>query len=73
MYTKQYQTHIPSGVFYHIKCFGDTLYSQQLATFVTEFNDDDVEQIFMEMFEKNIKEIYKNFKFPKKYDNVHAR
>ena len=64
-YTKQYQKHIPSGFCYHIKCFDDTLYSQQPVTFVKENNDDDVAQIFIDTFEKNIKDIYKKFKFPK--------
>ena len=50
---------------YHIKCFDDTLHSQQPDTFVKEFNDDDVAQIFMDTLEKNIKDIYKKFKFPK--------
>ena len=63
--TNQYQKHIPSGFCYHIKCFDDTLYSQQPATFVKEFNDDDVGQIFIDTFEKKINEIYKKFKFPK--------
>ena len=43
-YTKQYQKHTPSGFCYHMKCFDDTLYSQQPVTFVKEFNDDDVAQ-----------------------------
>ena len=64
-YTNQYQKHIPSGFCYHIKCFADTLYSQQPVTFVKEFSDDDVAQIIMDTLEKNIKDIYKNFKFPK--------
>ena len=64
-YTKQYQKHITSGFCYHLKCFDDTLYSQQPVTFVKEFNDDDVAQIFINTLEKNIKEIYKKFKFPK--------
>ena len=45
-YTKQYQKHIPSGFCYHIKCFDDTLYSQEPVTFVKDHNDDDVAQIF---------------------------
>ena len=57
-YTNQYQKHISSGFCYHIKCFNDTLYSQQSVTFVKEFNDDDVAQIFMDTLEKNIKDIY---------------
>ena len=55
----------PSGFCYHIKCFDDTLYSQQPITFVKEFIDDDVAQIFIDTLEKNIIEIYKKFKFPK--------
>ena len=62
-YTKQYLKHIPSGFCYHIKCFDDTLYCQQPVTFVKEFNDDDVAQIFIDTLEKNIKEIYKEFQF----------
>ena len=58
-YTKQYQKHIPRGFCYHIKCFDDTLYSQQPITFVKEFSDD-VAQIFMDTLEKNIKDIYKS-------------
>ena len=57
-YTNQYQKHIPSAFCYHIKCFDDTLYSQQPVTFVKEFSDD-VAQIFMDTLEKNIKDIYK--------------
>ena len=64
-YTNQYQKHIPSGLCYHIKCFDDTLSSQQPVTYVKEFYDDDVAQIFIDTLEKNIKEIYKKLKFPK--------
>ena len=35
------------------------------VTFVKEFNDDDVAQIFTDTLEKNIKDIYKKIKFPK--------
>ena len=64
------ETH-PSGFCYHIKCFDDTLYSHEPVTFVKEFNDDDVAQIFIDILEKNIKEIYKKL-VPKKYDNDKA-
>ena len=64
-YTNQYRKRIPSGFCYHIKCFDDTIYSQEPVTFVTEFNDEDVAQIFMDILEKNIKDIYTKFKFPK--------
>ena len=64
-YTNQYQKYIPSGFCYHIKCFDDTLCSQQPVTFVKEFSDDDDAQICMDTLEKNIKDIFKKFKFPK--------
>ena len=59
-YTKRYQKHTPSGFCCHIKCFDDTLYSEEPVTFVKEFNDGDVAQIFIDTLEKNIKEIYKS-------------
>ena len=65
-YTKQYQNIIPSGFCYHIKCFNNALHSQQSVTFVKEFIDDDVAQIFIDTLEKNIKEIYIKIKFSKK-------
>ena len=71
-YTNQYQKHPSSGFCYHIKCFDNPLYSQQPVTFLKEFNDNDVAHIFIDTLEKNIKEIYKKFKFPKKYDNDNA-
>ena len=64
-YIKGYQKHITNGFCYHIKCFDDTLYSQEPVTFVKEHNDDDVAQIFIDTLEKNIKDIYKKFMFPK--------
>ena len=63
--SNQYQKHIPSGFSYQIKCFDDTFYSQQPVTFVKLFSDDNVAQIFMDTLEKNIKDIYKKFKFQK--------
>ena len=64
-YTKQYQKQIPGGFCYHIKRFDGTLYSQQPVTFVKELNDDNVAPIFIDIREKNIKEIDKKLKFPK--------
>ena len=59
-YTKQYQKHNASGYCYHIKCSDDALYSQEPVTFIKEFNDDDIAQIFIDRLEKNIKDIYKS-------------
>ena len=72
-YTNRYQKHIPSGFCYHIKCFDDTLCSQERVTFVKEHNDDDVAQISIGTLEKNIKGIYKKFRVPKSMkSNDHA-
>ena len=60
IYTKRYQKHTPSGFCYRVKCFDETLYSQEPVTFVKEFNDDDVAQIFIDTLEKNIKDIFKS-------------
>ena len=64
-YTNQYQKHIPRGFCYDINWFDDTLNSQKSDTFVKEFSDDDVAEIFMDTLEKNIKEIYKKYNFQK--------
>ena len=49
--------HISGEFCYYIKCFDDTLYSQEIVTFIKEFNDDDVAQIVIDTLENNIKEI----------------
>ena len=64
-YTKRYQKHTPSGFCYHIKCFDNTLYYQEPVIFVKECDEDDVAEIFIDTLEKNIKDIYKQFKFSK--------
>ena len=64
-YTKWYQKHTPSGFCYNIKCFDDTLYSQEPVIFVKENYDDNIAQIFIDTLEKNIKDMSKKFKFPK--------
>ena len=58
------ETH-PQRILLPHKVFDDTLYSQEPVIFVKEFEDDDVAQIFVDTLEKNIKDIYKKFKFPK--------
>ena len=65
-YTKQYQKHIPSSFCYYIKCFDDAVYSQDPVTYTAENEDDDVAQKFIDTLEANIKQIYNQFKFPKR-------
>ena len=64
LYQSVPETH-PSGFCYHIKCFDDRIYSQEPVTFVKEFNDEDVAQIFIDTLKNSIKVIYDMFKFMK--------
>ena len=64
-YAKQYQKHISSRFCYHIKCFDDTLYSQQPVTFVKEFNGDDVAQIYIDTLEITSNKLIKRLSFQK--------
>ena len=57
-YTKQYQKHNPSGFCYYIKCFDDSVYNQDPVMYTKQSEDDDVAQTFVEMLEKDLKEIY---------------
>ena len=50
---------LPHKVFWRYTLFLSTSY------FAKEFNDEHVSQIFIDTLEKNIKDIYKKFKFPK--------
>ncbi|KAG1665131.1 hypothetical protein GQR58_019518 [Nymphon striatum] len=65
-YTKKYQKHTPSGFCYYIKCFDDSIYSQDPVIFTQKTANDDVAQMFVDTLEQNIREIYNNFDFSKK-------
>ena len=65
-YTKKYQKHEPSGFCYYIKCFDDSVYSQDPVIFTKESEQDDVAQIFVNTLEENIRDIYQEFRFQKK-------
>ena len=41
-YTNQYQKHKPSGFFYYVKCFDDSLYDQNPVCYTKKSKDDDV-------------------------------
>ena len=53
IYTKQYQKHEPSSFCYYIKCFDDKVYKPKIVSYTGE----DAAQKFVEMLEKDIKEI----------------
>ena len=60
-YTNRYQKHEPSGFCYYIKCFDDSVYSQDPVTYTKQSEDEDIAKIFVETLEKNIREIYDKF------------
>ena len=64
-YTNQYQKHIPADLLPHSVLMIYSILNNQLNC-KRIFNDDDVAHIFIDTLEKNIKEIYDKFKFPKR-------
>ena len=65
-YTNKYQKHVPSSFCYYLKCFDDSLYSQDPVSYTAESEDDDIAQIFVDTLVENVKQIYNRFKFPMK-------
>src|SRR6266496_3160721 len=65
-YTNKYQKHSPSSFCYFIKCFDDNVYAQYPVSYTAKSEDDDVAQIFIDTLERNIREIYNEFRFPKR-------
>ena len=65
-YTKQYQRHKPCSFSYYIKCFDDKLFPPQLKHYTIEEQDKNVGEIFVENLEKDVTEIYDEFKYKKK-------
>ena len=58
-YTNKYQKHTPSGFCYYIKCFDEKVYSKRPVIYSKQNETDDVAQIFVDMLEQDIKDIYR--------------
>ena len=54
-FSYQYQKYKPFGFSYHIVCFDDKLYHQELIIYRAKSENDDASQIFVEMLEEKIK------------------
>ena len=65
-FTNPYQKHKPCGFCYHIECFDDESYSQKPVIYTAKRDEEDVSQIFVEIFGENIKKNHRKFAFPKK-------
>ena len=58
-YTEKKQKHIPVSFCYFVKCSFDDRHSK-LVEYTAKSEDEDVAQIFVDMLEEEVKEIYKN-------------
>ena len=65
-FTQKYQRHRLSGFCYKIVCFDEQLFNQKPVLFRAESEDEDVNAIFVEMLERDIKRIQEKFDFSKK-------
>jgi len=61
-YTAPYQKHTPSSFCYYIKSFDDDVYSKETVIVTKGKEDDNIVQIFVDMLEADIKDIYTKFK-----------
>ena len=64
-YTQKIQKHCHRSFCYHIDCFDDSLLKQNPVTFTAEIGGDDEAQILVDTLERNIRDIYQQFKFAK--------
>ena len=64
-FTNQYQKHKPCGFCYHIKCFDESIYPSKTVYYRMKSGGEDISQIFVDMLEKDILQIHKEFDFSK--------
>ena len=64
-YTNKYQKHKPCGFCYYIKCFNDELFPPVLRHYTITHKDESVGMAFVNSLEKDIREIYRKFRWKK--------
>ena len=64
---KQFQKHEPSGYSYLVKCFDDNIFEPKLKHYTKKSDDENIGLRFKESLEKEVKEIYKEFEFQKRF------
>jgi hypothetical protein len=62
--TVQYQKHNPSGFCYYVKCFDNSIYKPKLVHYTQQYEREDITKKFVDMLEKETRDIYKRFKTP---------
>ena len=64
-YTVQYQSHIPSGFCYTIKCMDETVYPTKTVLKTASYECEDMGRLFVETLSEDFKPIYDILKTPK--------
>ena len=64
-YTNKYQKHKPCGFCYYIKCFDDEVFPPVLRHYTITHKDESVGMAFVNSLEKDIREVYRKFKWKK--------
>ncbi len=64
-YTTQYQSHVPSGFCYVIKCMDETVYSTKTVLRTASYEGEDMGKLFVETLSEDLKPIYEILKNPK--------
>ena len=64
-YTIQYQSHVPSGFCYTIKCMNESVYQTKTVLRTANHKGEDMGKLFVETLSEDLKPIYKILKTPK--------
>ena len=64
-YTVQYQSHIPSGFCYTIRCMDETVYPTKTVLKTASYEGEDMGRLFVETLSEDFKPIYDILKTPK--------
>ena len=64
-FTTKYQSHVPSGFCYTIKCMDETIYPTKTILRTISEEDEDMGKLFVETLSEDLKPIYEILKTPK--------
>ncbi len=64
-YTVRYQSHVPSGFCYTIKCVDETVYPTKTVLRTASYEGEDMGKLFVETLSKDLRPIYEILKNPK--------
>ncbi len=64
-YTTKYQSHVPSGFCYVIKCMNETVYPTKTVLKTASYEGEDMGKAFVESLTEDLKPVYEILKSPK--------